>query len=45
MIRYADLDPCPECVAGKHPNCPGYGYVLDGADQETDCPCASRGHR
>jgi hypothetical protein len=43
MIRYADLDPCPECVAGKHPNCPG--YVLDGADQETDCPCADQGHR
>jgi len=34
--------PCPECVAGKHPNCGG--RVLDGSDRYQACPCALDNH-
>ena len=35
---------CPECAAGKHPNCNGVAWDMD-KDTEVECSCATRGHR
>lgn len=38
------MDPiCPECAAGKHPNCDGTAWDFD-ADELTTCACAGRNH-
>lgn len=34
---------CPECQAGKHRNCNGYGGI-DDEDNWLDCECDKRGH-
>jgi hypothetical protein len=34
---------CPECKAGKHPNCDGTAWDFD-TDRPTECPCALAGH-
>lgn len=34
---------CPECLAGKHPNCDGTSWNPK-ADDVDACPCAERGH-
>lgn len=37
------VEPCPECVAGKHRNCDG--RTLDHArDEFVPCPCRAAGH-
>lgn len=33
---------CPECRAGKHPNCTG--WALDENDDTVECGCAQGGH-
>ena len=39
-----EVQACPECRAGKHPNCDGrsWDYV---ADEPAPCPCAGAGHQ
>lgn len=37
------IDPCPECLQGKHGNCDGTTWDIV-ADEPTACPCATRGH-
>lgn len=37
------VEPCPECIAGKHRNCDG--RTLDHArDEFVPCPCRAAGH-
>lgn len=38
------INACPECVVGKHYNCPG-DAIDDEADELVTCPCHARGHR
>ena len=37
------VQPCPECVAGKCPNCDGTAWDM-AADAPTTCPCERAGH-
>lgn len=37
------LDPCPECVQGKHPNCAHQTLAPDG-ETLVPCPCEVAGH-
>ena len=37
------VDACPECVAGKHPNCDGWAWS-NAQDCYTSCPCWRGGH-
>lgn len=42
-IEDHEVEPCPECKAGKHPNCDGHAWDTK-ADRQTSCPCAMSGH-
>lgn len=39
----APIEPCPECVAGKHGNCDGNAWD-PAADDVAPCPCGEAGH-
>lgn len=41
--RLGHEDDCPECRAGKHPNCTGWAINPD-TDEIVECPCAEGGH-
>lgn len=37
-----NIEPCPECKAGKHGNCDGLTWDV-ASDEEALCPCEERG--
>lgn len=38
-----EVEPCPECKAGKHENCDGEAWDSVN-DRPAGCPCAMTGH-
>lgn len=42
-VARVEVQPCPECRAGKHSNCDGSSWDF-AKDEGAPCPCADTGH-
>lgn len=41
--KASEIEACPECAQGKHPNCDGTTWDNE-HDELTVCPCNEAGH-